>query len=820
MKHSRNGKGHKSSKDYDRSDSNSRRPFYGNRDGYRPPSTSQDSSIPILMYGARTNFIEYRRRLSSVALEKFPLIGNIIEDNKYSKLREVGAYDPANDAHGLELKRWQEETSIRLKKLDMIEQEKTKFYGMIMGTLSPESEQRIMQLPDWENEIKKKRDPLKLWKAIVTTHVGSNTGSSAVDKEIARRNYQNIHQGQNSLTDHLRRFRLAVEGLTAVNVEKPHENDQAVHFLESLNREMYGDLQAMLSNNAILGIGDYPKTVADAYEVASKFRVKVTKKNGNVSYQQAVFVTNFQKGNKKFKGKNSNQSSNKSDESSHEERKDNNKQRNKVQKNACGLCGQAGHYMLYCPRLDEARSCIDCNPKDAVVHFTTNSATEARNDSSLILGGESRSNRKPVFTVTNVFVGHDDKERADFHPFDVLLDNQATILLFHNRRLVKNLRKAEYTVLIYGVSSEPLSTNIIGDVLYYGTVWYCPQVPVNILPASGVEMKFDIEYHPKLDYTVIIDRKKSIKHVFKKRILDNETGCGLYVCNMDPRLLYKNESIHVTTVSMNEAKYSKREVDQAKYARDIIRMLGYPSESDMQAMINGGALIESPITVHDVKRARDIYGDVIANLKGKSKARSSIIVDPAEVIPRIISSDLVLHVDLMFVDAEPYLLSISTPLELLMVNRCVSGRGSAQVKDVIMHQIGEYKAKNFAIKTILCDGEGAVHALRNDFLSMGISVNNAGPGQHVPLIEVKVREVKERCRCHIAVLPYALPASFTEWLIYFCVSRINLFPTRNNLSRISPREAFTGRKTNFKRDIRIGFWRLCSIRYSEYFEEK
>jgi len=758
-------------------------------------SRVHESGIPYLVYGKSTNFAEYRRKLSSVALEKCPIIGNIIEDKQYEDFEDVEPDDDelADDPHGIKMRELQERVSQKVKKQAAAEQEKTKLFGIMIGTLSRESEQRLMQLETWDN-IKHSRDPLNLWKAITDTHIGANTGNNAVDKETARRRYNNVFQGQSTLIEYKQKFDLAIEGLDAVDIDIPEDEDQAVHFIENLDTYRYGELKALLENNAILDIGTYPQSLSEAYEVASRFKVKVTKKNGDTSYQQAVFVTNHAK-NGKNKSKSGNSTNNGSEPTSYGGNIDK-KKKNFLPKNACGLCGKHGHYMLNCPDLEEAKACI-CAKKQETIAITLGNSNLVSEESSA-----TNSNRS-VFTT---FVGHAAKEHRDlFHPFDVILDNQATTGVFHNRRLLKNIRKAGHSIAINGVSKEALITDQVGDVEFYGTVWYSPHIPINILPASGVEMKYDIQYHPKLDYTVVIDSvKPPIKHVFKKRVIDEETGCGLYVCNMDPRLLYKHESIHVTTVSMNEKKYSKRDVQSAKLAREVVRRLGYPSDADINEMINAGAIIESPVTVHDVRRAKAIYGDVIASLKGKSKAKSPVIAN-VETIPRIISSDLVLHVDLMYVDGTPYLLSISTPLELLMVNKCTSGRSTSQVKQVIMDQIAEYKSRHFSIKALLCDGEGAVHALRNDLLNMGISVNIAGPEQHVPLIEVKVREVKERCRCHLSVLPYALPASFMEWLIYFCVSRINLFPTKNNLSRISPREAFTGRKTNFKRDVRIGF---------------
>ena len=52
-------------------------------------------------------------------------------------------------------------------------------------------------------------------------------------------------------------------------------------------------------------------------------------------------------------------------------------------------------------------------------------------------------------------------------------------------------------------------------------------------------------------------------------------------------------------------------------------------------------------------------------IKGKSRMKKPLAV-LFEPIPKIIVSDLVMHVDIMFVEGSPYLLSISMPLRLFM----------------------------------------------------------------------------------------------------------------------------------------------------------
>ena len=95
--------------------------------------------------------------------------------------------------------------------------------------------------------------------------------------------------------------------------------------------------------------------------------------------------------------------------------------------------------------------------------------------------------------------------------------------------------------------------------------------------------------------------------------------------------------------------------------------------------------------------------------------------------------------------------------------------------------------------------------MTSDLNKRGIVVNPAGTGSHVPVIERKIQEVKQRARAIINTLPYKLAINLFVFLIFFCVSRINLIPHKKGLTNLSPAEVFKGRKINFKIDLRIGF---------------
>ena len=68
------------------------------------------------------------------------------------------------------------------------------------------------------------------------------------------------------------------------------------------------------------------------------------------------------------------------------------------------------------------------------------------------------------------------------------------------------------------------------------------------------------------------------------------------------------------------------------------------------------------------------------------------------------------------------------------------------LRQAIFKQIACYRSQAFSIGRILSDGEGAVMALEPKLNDVGIKVERAGPGEHVPVIERKIRQIKERVR--------------------------------------------------------------------------
>ena len=84
-------------------------------------------------------------------------------------------------------------------------------------------------------------------------------------------------------------------------------------------------------------------------------------------------------------------------------------------------------------------------------------------------------------------------------------------------------------------------------------------------------------------------------------------------------------------------------------------------------------------------------------------------------------------------------------------------------------------------------------------------VDVAGPGQHVTVVERRIRWLKEKVRIYENCLPFVMNKSLLVACVEFCVKCINYHPTDTSPDGASPNEQFAGRKLDAKLDLRIGF---------------
>ena len=271
--------------------------------------------------------------------------------------------------------------------------------------------------------------------------------------------------------------------------------------------------------------------------------------------------------------------------------------------------------------------------------------------------------------------------------------------------------------------------------------------------------------------------------------------------------LSRGEYALINTVSDNLKLYTKREIEGADAAMEMFKRLGYPSQNSLVRMIRGGVLTNCGVTEKDVERAILIYGKPIGAIKGKHTNTKLSTIAPVSV-PVLAKHDQVMSIDIMHVGEMPFIVTLITPLNLLMTVR-IENRSVPHIWKKIQSQIANISKKGFKITKARVDPESGLIALDNLFASVGIEMCSVGVNQHIADVERRIRVIKERCRAIVNTLPYRLCKKLLEYLIYFVTKRLNMEPTSVNNYGPSAWETYAGVKIDYGRMIKAAFGEYC-----------
>jgi hypothetical protein len=242
------------------------------------------------------------------------------------------------------------------------------------------------------------------------------------------------------------------------------------------------------------------------------------------------------------------------------------------------------------------------------------------------------------------------------------LDNQSTVDVFFNRDLLTNIRTDTGSMDIH-CKAGIASTNLIGDLAGYGTVWYHPKGIANTLSLSRVKdhgCRVTYDSHDGNRFTV--HKKDGSTRIFK------ESHRGLFYMDTADngiQALDNNNgaTVMVNTVAHNRDGYTNCAYSRALTARSIQKKIGRPSTQEYIKIVENNLLPNCPVTRDDIMAAKQIFGPDLGSLKGKTVHRKGEHVEYAAVpIPAIIMAqyrNVIIGADIMVVNKLAFLVTIS-----------------------------------------------------------------------------------------------------------------------------------------------------------------
>jgi hypothetical protein len=308
----------------------------------------------------------------------------------------------------------------------------------------------------------------------------------------------------------------------------------------------------------------------------------------------------------------------------------------------------------------------------------------------------------------------------------ILLDNQSTVNLFSNKELLTNIRTTDRVINIR-CNAGVMRTSMIGDLPGYdGEVWYNPKGIANIFSLSDVEKYHQVTYDSRAEKAFVVHKADGNKRCFK------QSEKGLFYLDTNE----KSGTVLINTVAGNKISYTKRTYKQAMLAWKVQNMIGRPSLRSFLKIVQNNLLKNCPISREDVLAAEDILGPNLGSLKGKTLWRGGTHVRmeyhgvPLGIMER--HRDVTLCVDIMFVNQIPFFITISRNIKFGTME-VLKNRKNPTILQPFKNANAIYNNRGFRITMGHTDNE--FEPMRGDFLDLGVELNVASNGEHVPEIE-------------------------------------------------------------------------------------
>lgn len=382
----------------------------------------------------------------------------------------------------------------------------------------------------------------------------------------------------------------------------------------------------------------------------------------------------------------------------------------------------------------------------------------------------------------------------------ILLDNQSTVDVFCNGNLLTNIRTGKGSMNIH-CNAGIASTDQVGDLPGYGTVWYHPKGIANILSLSRVkENGYHVTYDSNNGNKFVVHKPDGSTRVFE------QSNRGLYYLETSAQA--NGAVTMVNTVADNRINYTNRAYSRAVLAREIQKRIGRPSYKSYLKIVENNLLPNCPINRDDIIAAERIFGADVGTLKGKTVRRSVEHVEHAAVtIPASLMSqyrNVLIGGDIMFVNGLPFFVTISRNIKFCTAQLLPDQKEKTLV-GAVRGVRATYMKRGFHVEAMFMDGQ--FEPIRGALSEMQITLNTVARGEHVPEIERQIRTIKERARCVFNTLPFKkVPGRMVAELIYFCIFWLNSFPANDGISdTLSPRAIVTGSQIDFGKHCKLEF---------------
>jgi hypothetical protein len=659
----------------------------------------------------------------------------------------------------------------RQKSQDNYERNYPCAYAEIVDTIDEKFLSELKQRAEYKS-IQDAQDPLELYNLVLKVCTGLSIAKSSDEVELeAHTEYYSFNQEPNEhISDYYDRFVRAIIDFKRRGVDTGNELKQVGIFKKGLDKRFMPVIEHLqASRMSGLEASAELKTLKGFYDFAANFRAGNARVSDAVTSTHPVYhikgSSNTATPTKTAKGGKKGGAAQKESKTAHP------KSPSRVSfsgatsepavekhKKLCLLC-KGEHWIQHCPQLSDKLAILQAAEKPD----SESTPKKKRVNVCLVAGEEGVS------------------------MMQILYDSGAEGHVFGNRELLTNLVPIDIPFVFEGINGMVVAREK-GSFGKVKNVYFAPEAKANVMSCSKAQddgYRFGHDEDTNTHYFIIEGRK----------LLFPRVG-GFWIHTVKAHRAF-------VTVAQKESLYSKGELKLAKMAMELSRRLGVPTNANALSLITrNSAGGYDGVSARHFQIANEVYGPRIAALAGKSTEPPNIKVhvDPVFGFKKPV---LDVALDIFSILAQAYVIIVAKPIGLISVF-AIAKKNAECIAAAVESQLATFKANQYAVRTLLADGERAIAACTTAVEKAGVRVETV-IGTHVGQVEVCIRLVKSWMRGIIQELPFKLPQFLGPDLLYFVVQRLNMFSSKRGFNGLSAIEALTGERVNLKLEARAAF---------------